>query len=510
MKDPRVAHATTLALLLATLGSVRAQSKDLGDLTAPLREGRYEQALELVEARLATRPRNADLLHIRALCKGKLGHHEAAIADATAAIEVDPKHAGAFGERGYNLFHVGQLERALADYDKSIELEPGNAMVCGERGDVLLELGRWRAAMDAYDAAIRLAPAWPNPHSQRGRAALRLADFEAARASFGRAVTLVPDDLFSLFHLAGAQFDCGLDDEALKTCRRLCRKTNDQGDALLLARLAWQVDRHDRAREQFDQVLARGDADQRVDARLSLGSMLLGLGKPEEALAAMVLADGDAKQHSLGPWLALMRWCARWSLGQRDEAEQLLSRELDACASVDDDVRTLAAQLAGEQPGSGFGSANPERAFENCPALFFAGWRALADGDEERGDALLLQCIATGATVYTQWHVARTVLLRRHGPGAFAVETGATFVPRDIEGRKLLVVASVAAEPPGAARWQGLQEGDVLLRVADVAYDPDTFVATCASRRVGHDVHLTVLREGEEKVVMLRLGWRRL
>ncbi|MEQ1633958.1 MAG: PDZ domain-containing protein, partial [Planctomycetota bacterium] len=135
--------------------------------------------------------------------------------------------------------------------------------------------------------------------------------------------------------------------------------------------------------------------------------------------------------------------------------------------------------------------------------------RALIDGKEARADELLLQCVETGAKQYMQWQAARTVLLRRHGADAFVVSIGAAFEVQKIDDRDLLVVTSVLDKPPGAALWQGLKVGDVLLRVSDAPYDAAAIERTWSTKRVGHDVHLTIRRDGEESVVMLRLGWQR-
>lgn len=509
MQRRRVPAVTILALALASVAHAQAPTKGIEHALREIGEGRYAQALVLLEAERAQQPKSAQLLYLLALCKGKTDRHEEAVVDATAAIEIDPEHAAAYGERAFNLFHLGQHERALADYDRSLELDPLSAMAHGERGDVLFELGRHRAAMAAFDEAIRLAPRWPNPHSQRGRAALAVADFEAARVSFARATELAPDDLFALFQLAGAQFDCGLGDEAIRSARRLCRKARDYHAVLRLGNLAWQLDRHDLAREELGKVASRGDAALVLEARITLGNLLLALGGAEAALTAMTHDAETSAGNRLEPWLALMRWCARWSLGRHDEASRLLTAELDACQEVGDEVRSLAKLLSGETSVAEFETPDPERGRAACPALFLAGWRALADGDEARGDALLQQCVATGAKDYVQWETARATLLRRHGPEAFVVGLGASLVAREIDGRDLLVVAEVDEEPPGAARWQRLQAGDVLLRVSDAEYEPGAFLESCAAARVGHDVHLTLQRAGKEVVVLLRLGWRR-
>ncbi|MEQ1634949.1 MAG: tetratricopeptide repeat protein, partial [Planctomycetota bacterium] len=401
-----------MALLLSPYVPAQDFPPSAKDALKLVYEGRYGDALPLVEAELAKLPKNVALLHLRAVCKGKLGRHEEAIADASAAIELDPRHAGSYGERAYNLFQSGKVDQALADYDKSVELDPKNPMVHGERGDALLELGRYRDAMSAYDEASRLVPKWPNPHSQRGRAATSLADFEAAHVSFARAVELAPDDLFSRFCLAGAQFDCRLDDEALDTARRLSRRSPDSYSIALRGRLAWQLDRYELAREELAKAAGRGKPGERLDAQLSLGILLLAQGESQAALDGMPYDEDLQKTETLAPWLSLTRWCARYALGLRDEAHASLTAELAACSEVDDEVRELADLLTGEAPVTSFETPDGEHAAESCPALFFAGWRALIDGKEARADELLLQCVETGAKQYMQWQAARTVLLR--------------------------------------------------------------------------------------------------
>lgn len=502
------AAAALAATLPAQPASGRVPLAQLREVLEQMRAGKFAEVLPRADELVERHPEDPHILHLRAVCRGKTGRHQEAIADTDRALRIDPRHAAALAERGYNLFRLGQHERALADYDRSLELQPKNPMAHGERGDLLLELGRRREAIAAYDTAIEQYPEWFEAHTQRALCARELADFELARQGWTRVCELQPENPYALLSLAGAQFDCGLDDEALATSRRLC-ELDASGNALMLhGRLCWQLDRHEQAREALAQATESDLPEVVANARLTLGSMELALGNHRAALEALQPTAGDAAHVvQLRPWTALMRWCARASLGEREAADAALRDAMADDPAVDDLLRELTTICLGT--GTVDTTSLGPRALDDTPRWFFAGYRALVDGDPARADALLLRSVNSGNKDSMQWRTARTLLLQRLGGAEFRVGTGGRLEVVERDGTALVEVRAVDTEPPGAAALQGLQKGDRIVRVSDAPYDAETWLASLPAHRVGHDLHLT-LRRGDETVVLLfELGWTR-
>ncbi len=373
----------------------------------------------------------------------------------------------------------------------------------GERGDLLLGLGRQRDAVASFDRAIELAPMWPNPHSQRGRALAALTDYAGAARSFRRALQLNPKDLYSAQQLTGQLFELGKGDEALAELQRLARKEQSYWLLMLRGRMAFQLGRYDLAAEELGKVAARGDALSQVNARISLAALQLAEGRFEQAREAL---DYEVPEEVAlyAPWCALMRWCAERRLLPAEQAAADLRQALGAADAL---VATLCATCL-DDPAPALPTAATDST-QACPQLFFAAWRALAEGDDDRSNDLLLRCVNTGRKDYQQWQLARDLLHRRLGPDGLEAHIGArlTIEIDQQTGARHAVVA--ALDEHGAAALQGLMVGDVIERVADLPYDPQGWIEQLATLRIGHDQHLTIRRGDQQVVQILRLGWRR-
>jgi len=489
------------AALAQEAGGLRAAADKL------MKRGKFAEALELLEKAIQERPEGSELIYLRAVCLGQLGKHEAAVEAVTRAIQLNESLARAYGERAYNLYRLGRREAALKDYDRCLELDPRNIMGHGERGDLLLELGRYRDAMAAFDRAIELAPGWSNAHSQRGYAAAEIGEYEQANESFTHAIALAPDDHYAAERLAGVLFEMGEDDHALHVLQTLARATKSYHFLMLRGRLAFQLGRYDLARQELQKAVDRGDPAAQGNARLSLASIALAEGQYATARELLEFDPPDELQVFV-PWFALMTWCAERHTATPAEAAATLRKTLAEAASHDPLIAKLAqACIADEPPPPPV--PGEVRAFDACPQLFFAGWRALAEGDAQRGEQLLLQCVNTGETSYQQWQLARDLLTRRVGAERLERDTGAEFAVEGTGDDQRIVVRSVRSDPPGAAALQDLRAGDVIERVCDLPASLDELHARLRPYRVGSGVLLAIRRGDQRFQRMFRPGWRR-
>jgi lipoprotein NlpI len=138
------ARAALVALMLACCGAVMAEDQSaeeaLGDALTAAREGRREEALELVNQVIAAAPKSAQARYVRGLLYEALDRHAEAVADFGRAIELDPRAADAYDHRGSERLKLGEIDAAIGDFDRAIELDPPR------------EAGHWKRGIAYYFA----------------------------------------------------------------------------------------------------------------------------------------------------------------------------------------------------------------------------------------------------------------------------------------------------------------------------------------------------------------------
>ncbi len=114
---------------------------------ALLRDGRPQDALDVLDGAVAAEPANAAARHNRAMTLRALGRPEEALRDAQRAVEADPGLVDAWKLRGTLLAGEGRMPEALESFRRAADLAPRDA---GARSNVALAL----AALQRLDEAI--------------------------------------------------------------------------------------------------------------------------------------------------------------------------------------------------------------------------------------------------------------------------------------------------------------------------------------------------------------------
>ena len=133
-------------------------------------EGRFEDALRLLERAYELSPQDIGVRQALGLCLYRLEHYASARAHIDAVIAAQPDFAPGHATRGLALEALGDIRGAQASYDRALELQPGNlaalsgsASLAGRRGahDEASKLAR--QVLDATpgypDAVMTLASA---------------------------------------------------------------------------------------------------------------------------------------------------------------------------------------------------------------------------------------------------------------------------------------------------------------------------------------------------------------
>ena len=320
-------------------------------------------AIDHFTTRIDRHPHDPRLHFARGKVCIELKEYRKAIADLDHAIELDPNFAGAYSERAVALSAVGDYERAVADFSRAVELEPSNLLMHLRRGALYLELrDPDRAAADA-EAVLRLDSSRAEGWILRGRAHLlrgskweAVSDFHKAIEVNGEVKPLVERLLIE--HLAPAEEAGGEGDDVQDDPRvglwvehlASAEEAEAEGDAdatnrrllaaldiaeqlasdqiieplvethYLLGRHYHQFGQSQAAEEhylrtlQLTEQLTSPELSCLAEVLMRLGWIQVDLGKPEEAISALLAAvsyfegpDGDLEMliASLAPLAAV-------------------------------------------------------------------------------------------------------------------------------------------------------------------------------------------------------------
>jgi tetratricopeptide (TPR) repeat protein len=215
--------------------------------------GMYQEAIDLLTEAVQAAP-CARLFFARGRVLDVSARDEDAVADYTRAIELDPTNPAYYYHRGRALSHpLDRDEEAVRDFERALELRPGDARAHRSCCLSYLLVGPPAIALTHAEAAVRLAPDDALSHFCLGQSLNSLKRDTDSLGPFLRAVELAPecDNYWSA--LAGAYERAG----------------GAGVPELALAAVSRAIDLGPSSASKF----------------LSRGSLLLKMGRPEEAVA---------------------------------------------------------------------------------------------------------------------------------------------------------------------------------------------------------------------------------
>lgn len=248
-------------------------------------QGRFEEALKLVEAALKLQPRSPVILSDQGLILFKLGQHERALMAFEQALAIQPDHPASLSNRGNVLSELGRLDEALVSYDQALKIRPDYPEALYNRGNVLCALGRYEEALASYDKALARQPGHADLRYRRGNALAALQRYEAALRDYDQAIALRPDHAESHDNRGNVlaalkRFDAAIAsyDSALVLRPGYFGALNNRGSAFK------QIKRFPEALADFEQVLAANPDV--ADAHYNRANVLKELKRYDDALAA--------------------------------------------------------------------------------------------------------------------------------------------------------------------------------------------------------------------------------
>jgi tetratricopeptide (TPR) repeat protein len=257
--------------------------------------GSFEKAVEAYEkgdlasanahclARLKSRPKDFDALHLLGIVQSRRGSYGAALDTFNKALKLRPNDADLINNRAGALTEAKRYQEALKAYERALEIRPDYASAHNNHGCVLMEMERFEDALSSYGRAVVLDPDNAEFVNNLGRALTRLRRYADALDCYGDALALRPDYDDALINRGVTLSELKRHDEALACFDELLTRASDHADALLYrAHVLMGLDRFEQALDAYDDFLLARRSD-RHEVYLNRGFALTKLRRFEEA-----------------------------------------------------------------------------------------------------------------------------------------------------------------------------------------------------------------------------------
>ena len=225
-------------LCLAALPARAAE--DPGLAAVLLLQGRYQDAVAVLDATLKRRPDDASALANRCTARYKLGDHEGALLDFEAAVKLKPdvkpalapSMSDAYYRRGLRLVEGGADDKASEALYAAVRLDRKNALAYNELGYLALRNKQPQTSMDYFDRAIKIDPDLAPAYANRAAALLAQRRPEQAFTDLDKAILLSPKTGAFFALRARASAALGRNRQAAKDAARAVTLDPKQAEAV--------------------------------------------------------------------------------------------------------------------------------------------------------------------------------------------------------------------------------------------------------------------------------------
>lgn len=121
-----------------------------------IKEGKFDQALKLLDQAIEVDAKNANLISERAVVIYHLGDMEKALKELDYCVLLEPNNPYRYSSRAYIKAALKDIVGAIADYEKCIHLDPLDAIAYNNLGLLLESQGRMKLAKRNFDKADEL------------------------------------------------------------------------------------------------------------------------------------------------------------------------------------------------------------------------------------------------------------------------------------------------------------------------------------------------------------------
>ena len=172
--------------------------------TALYREGKLQEAAQVCQELLSSKPSDAKALTLLGAVALQIRPPEQALALLSRAAELDASDAFTHSLLGNVRLKRGDLAGALHSYDQALSLAPRYVDAYYNRGCALLDCGRFEDAIGDFDRAVELNPGFAPAYLNKGVALAGAGQVEAAIPWISQAIAKDPGDAHAYYNRARA------------------------------------------------------------------------------------------------------------------------------------------------------------------------------------------------------------------------------------------------------------------------------------------------------------------
>ncbi len=196
----------------------------------------------------------------------------------------NPLYSLTLMRQGSQLLQQGRYDAALEKFKESNELQPGNATNFNMLGLCYLRLGEYDQALQSFSSALDYAPTFTDARNNRGATYLAMGQFRMAEVDFSSVLSdsTYPHMKDTFYNLGITYMQRDLNGAAEENFERAIVKPGAVFEAYLrLASLKQENGDLDAAVSLLEEAAL--DFPNRVEAALTLGQLLITIGRPSDA-----------------------------------------------------------------------------------------------------------------------------------------------------------------------------------------------------------------------------------
>ena len=143
-------------------------------------QGKYEQALKLLERAVAIAPKDVGARNALGLCLQRLDRPAEALVHIDELLQQDANLPFAHASKGNALIALGSLGRARESHLRALELDPGNFTSAAALASIATHRGQHEEARPFAERALKLAPGFPDAVLSLAAADLAAGELDSA------------------------------------------------------------------------------------------------------------------------------------------------------------------------------------------------------------------------------------------------------------------------------------------------------------------------------------------
>ncbi|MDO9553802.1 tetratricopeptide repeat protein [Rhodonellum sp.] len=154
-------------------------------------EGKFEEALEVINNCIAEEKGNTEYYSFRARVLSRLGRFDASLLDFDYLVEMEPYNTNFISDRAVVLHLLQRHQESLEEFDRALNLDPKNPYRYSSRAFLKDRIGDFQGAIEDYEKAIELDPEDAVAYNNKGMVEEKLGYVDFSKKSFEKADALV-------------------------------------------------------------------------------------------------------------------------------------------------------------------------------------------------------------------------------------------------------------------------------------------------------------------------------